>query len=171
MPFLTPPSVPHPFQFNTSVPQKGPLLFSPKNPSVPHQKLLSSTQPSISHQRGLGVELRGFWFGTEREWNRGVFCVEPRGRWNWGVFCVELRDFGVELRGFWCRTEGFLVLKRCGPLWNRCVELRGSVWNWGVLICQKRFELFRWPFYDSGYHRGLSVAFQIKLEKAKCEVS
>ena len=28
--------------------------------------------------------------------------------WNWGG-CVELR-------GFWCWTEGFLGLKRCGPL-------------------------------------------------------
>ena len=31
----------------------------------------------------------------------------------------------MELRGFWCGTEGFRVLKRCGP----CVELRGTRYN------------------------------------------
>ena len=40
----------------------------------------------------FGVELKGFWCGTER--------------------CVELR-------GFWCGTEGFWRLKRSGPfVWN-----------------------------------------------------
>ena len=55
----------------------GPHLFSPKNPSVPHQKPLSSTptqfntkNPSVPHKKALykralqllffGVELRGF---------------------------------------------------------------------------------------------------------------
>ena len=64
--------------FNT----KKPFLLSPKNPSVQHLKLLSST---------------------------------PKNRQY------------VELNGFWCWTEGFWLLKRCGL----CVELRGSVWNWG----------------------------------------
>ena len=55
-----------------------------------------------------GVELRGFWCGTEG------FVL------NWGVFGVELRDF-------W----GW---KGVVQKWNWCVELRGSVWNWGVLV-------------------------------------
>ena len=38
---------------------------------------------------------------------------------SWTEGCVELEDFGLELRGFWCWTEGFWVLKRCGP----CVKL------------------------------------------------
>ena len=38
----------------------------------------------------------------------------------WRFFCVELRDFGC-----W---KGVVLV------WNRCVELRGSVWNWGVLF-------------------------------------
>ena len=38
-------------QFHT----KGPLLFSPKNPSVPHQKPLSSTQPSQFHTKNPSV--------------------------------------------------------------------------------------------------------------------
>ena len=52
--------------------------------------------------------MRGFWCGTE-----GVVL-------NWGVFDVELRVF-------W----GW---KGVVQKWNRCVELRGSVWNWGVLV-------------------------------------
>ena len=60
--------------------------------------------------------------------NRGVIGVELRNVSNSADFecgtdgCVELRDF-------WCGTEGFWVLKRCGP----CVELRGSVLNCCVL--------------------------------------
>ena len=46
--------------------------------------------------RGFGVELRGFWCGTEG-------------------------GFGVELSGFRCGTEEFWVLKSCGPC-GPCVE-------------------------------------------------
>ena len=66
--------------------------------------------------------------------NWGVFGAELRDVldwgdlvWNWGVFGVELRDFGVELRDFGC-WKGLVLV------WNPCVNLRGSVWNWGVLL-------------------------------------
>ena len=59
------------------------------------------------------VELRGFWCGTERGWNLGVFGIEPRG-------------FGLELRGFRCGTEGLWGLKRTGTfVSNWFVKLRG----------------------------------------------
>ena len=106
-------SVPRPPQFNT----EGPLLFSPQNPSVPHQKPLSSTHsPQFHTKKALykqalqwlfyGVELRGFWC-----WSEG-FLVWNWGGWNWGIFAVELR-------GFWCWTERFLV------------------WNWGTFGAEK----------------------------------
>ena len=63
------------------------------------------------------VELKGE-FNWEVCWTEG--CVELRGVLNWGVFGVELRDFG-------CLKGVVLVL-------NWCVELRGSVWSWGVLV-------------------------------------
>ena len=124
-------------QFHT----KGPLLSSPQNPSILHQKPLSSTPKApgfntslsstpktpLSHTENLSVqhtpqfhtkrwvELRGFRCVTE-----GVLVL------NSGVFGVELRDFDVELRDFW-------VLKRCDPCveplcWTEvvCVELRGT---------------------------------------------
>ena len=132
-----------PPEFNTSVPHKraNPFQapkslsstpntpqFHTKNPSVQHQKPLSSTLknpqfhtkiPSVQHQKPLRQKIA--------VWNWGGFGVELRG------FGVQLRDFGVELRGFWCWTEGFRVLKRCGPgvepiCWTEgvCVELRGT---------------------------------------------
>ena len=55
------PSVPHPPQFNASVPHKTTTPFQPpKSPSVPHQKPL---RQKIAEEC---VELRGFWCGTER---------------------------------------------------------------------------------------------------------
>ena len=71
----------------------------------------------------------------------------------WGVF-------GVELKGFWCWTKGFWVLKRCGPCvelrkmcWMVCVELRGYVWNWGVLnYLFKIFKNSRSPKYNFNYN-------------------
>ena len=63
------------------------------------------------------VELKGFRCGAEGflMWNWGVFGMELRS------FGVEMRGFDVEMRGFWSWTEGFRMLKSCGP----CVELRG----------------------------------------------
>ena len=153
---------------------KGLLLFSPQNPSVQHtpqfytkdpsvlhQKALSST-PSVQHQKALSSTPLSFTqetpqFNTPlrrklcwnegflvRNWgmcgtegvsvlNWGVFGVELRSVLNWGVIGVELRVqvfnwrvFGVELGEFVCWKGVVLV-------WNRCVELRGSMWNWGVL--------------------------------------
>ena len=131
------PSVQHIPQFNT------------KNPSVPHRKPLSSTHPSVQHQKvsgtegfsvcnwgGFGVELRGFWCGTE-----GLWCwTEGFLVWNWGVFGVELRDFWVIKR--WgscveplCWTEGVCVELRCTPfrpIWHfKCSRML----NW-LKSCQ-----------------------------------
>ena len=66
-------------QFNT----KGSLLFSPQNPSVQHQKLLSSTPKffGIRCWTEECVELRDFGSGPCVElmyWTEGV-CVELRG--------------------------------------------------------------------------------------------
>ena len=110
-------SIPKTSQFHT----KNPLVqytpqFQIKNFSVQHQDPLSCTHPSLKQQkpegffslelggvlnrRVFGVELRGFWCGTEG-------CVEQRVLlWNWRFFGVELRGC-VELRDFWCGTEGF----------------------------------------------------------------
>ena len=109
------------------------------SPSVPHRP------PSVQHISSTqkGVELRGFWCGTEGflVWNWGGgsegFLV-----WNWGGFGVELRVFWCGTEGL-CWTEGFLELrdfwgwKGVVQKWNWCVELRGSVWNWGVLKSTK----------------------------------
>ena len=51
-------------------------------------------------------------------WTEGGGGTEGFLVWNWGA-CVELRDF-------W-------GLKGVVQKWNWCVELSGSVWNWGVL--------------------------------------
>ena len=67
----------------------------------------------------FGVELLGFWCGTEGFWCWTEECVELRGFWCGTEGCVELR-------GFRCGTECFWELKRSGPfVWNWCVELTG----------------------------------------------
>ena len=88
---------------------KEPLLFSPKIPQF------HTNNPSFQHRKSLSFTPKTAQFQL-----RG-FLV-----WNWGVFGVELRDFG-------CWTEGFRVLKRCGPCvepmcWTEgvCVELRST---------------------------------------------
>ena len=103
---------------------QGPHLFSTRNLSVPHQKLLSST-PKLPHfntpfsstpklpqfQTQNPSELKGLL-------NWAVCGTEGFLVWNWGIF-------GVEPRGFWWGTEGFW-LKKSGPfVWNECVEMRG----------------------------------------------
>ena len=116
-------SVPHklatPFQppkFFTSTPKKPQsttaLSSTLKNPSILHQKPLSSTpktpqfhtkNPSVHHTHRC-VELKDVWNG------RG-FCRGNEGR-------VELRVFWCGTEGFRWWTEGFWILKRCCP----CVE-------------------------------------------------
>ena len=127
-----------PPQFKTSVPHKRTTSFQP-------QKSLSSTHPSVPHRKPLGSTpktpqfhtntfcLRVCWTEGFLVWNKGLWGTEWSLVWNWVVFgvelrgfCVELRDFGVELRGF-CWKGVVLV-------WNRFVELRGSVWNWWKLF-------------------------------------
>ena len=57
--------------------------------------------------RGFDLELRVFFV-----FNRGVFGVEVRGFWCGTEGCVKMRRF-------WCGTEGFWRLKRIGPfVWN-----------------------------------------------------
>ena len=45
---------------------KGPLLFSPRNPSVPHRKSLSSTHPSVPHQKSLSSTPKTPRFNTKK---------------------------------------------------------------------------------------------------------
>ena len=42
---------------------------------------------------------------------------------------MELRDFGVELRVFGVELRDFGCWKGLVLVWNRCIELRGSVWS------------------------------------------
>ena len=115
---------------------KGALLFSPKNHSVPHYNplgstpqfhtLLSPTPKTPQFHTLLSSTPKISHFNT-------LLSSTPKGVWNWGAFRVELRDFGYELRGFWCWKGVFLVR-------NRCVELRGSVWNWGVPQIYKEYR-------------------------------
>ena len=111
--------------------------FHTRNPSVPHQKPLSSTHWTY------GVELRGVWY-----WE--VFGVELRGVLNWGLF-------GIEPRGFRCGTEGFLVWN-----WGVCWAEGFSVWNWGISGAEKVwfmgefwnifFKLIKFSSLISGYY-------------------
>ena len=132
---------------------QGPHLFSTQNLSVEHQKLLSSTPKSLSSTpkplsstpktphfntvfvwgvcwtEGVsvliwvvfGVDLRRFWCETEGCWTERFFV------WNWGTLVPNWGVFGGELTDFGCWKGVVLV-------WNRCIELRRSVWNWGVLL-------------------------------------
>ena len=67
---------------------QGPHIFSTQNPSVQHQKPLSSTPYTSLCWK------RGFWCGTGG-------CGELTGFSCGTDGCGELRDFGVELRNFW----------------------------------------------------------------------
>ena len=96
-----PSSVPHPLSSRHQFHTKVPLLFSPQNPSVPHQKTLSCTPP-VQHTplNSLIKSLyRAFlvlnWGGVL---NWGVLV------WNWGILGAEKEwPFCVELM-YW--TEG-----------------------------------------------------------------
>ena len=140
--FFGSPSVPHPRSSKHQFHTKGPLHFSPKNPSVQHtpqfhtknpsvqhRKPLSSTQPSVRHQKppqfntSLSSTIRTPQFNTShRQKNSwGVSWTESFSVLNWGVS-------GVELRGFWVLNWGVLWWK-CVVLvlkWGACVELRGT---------------------------------------------
>ena len=122
---------------------QGTHLFSHRNPSVPPQKPLSSTQPPQFHTKTPQFHTKNSSVPLP-----SVPHLKPKNLsvlvWNWGG-CVELR-------GFRCGTEGFLGWKGVVQKWNWCVELRGSVWNWGVLfIFEFRLEIefsnFSWLFY------------------------
>ena len=51
-----------------------------------------------------GVELRGFWCGTE------------------GVLVLNLGVLGVELRGFWCGAEHIFYFEHHESNLSNCVE-------------------------------------------------
>ena len=97
--------------------------FNTKKPPVPQHPQLhtgpNSTNPSVQPQKTLSM-LNWKGFGC---WIEG--CVELRGLWNWGVCWTE-------------RVVYFWVLKSCCP----CVELRESVWNWGLLVSNERIRPF-----------------------------
>ena len=83
-----------------------PLQFLIKNPSVPHQKPLSSTNSSVPHLKP-SVQHRKHLSSTHPlVWNWGVCETKGFPVWNWGVcwtegFSVLSRGvFGVELRDF-----------------------------------------------------------------------
>ena len=106
--------------------------FHTKNPSVLHQKPLSSTlktrqfhTPLSSTPKPLTSAPKTFRFNTPlsstlktTQFNTllrqkiAAGCVELRGsvelrgRWNWGVFCVEMKDFRCWKVWFLCGTEG-----------------------------------------------------------------
>ena len=135
-------------QFNTpltSTPKN--RQFNTKNPAIQHTPHFttpfSSTHPSVQHQKSVcwieGCLVLNWSFCS---WTEG--CVELKGVvnsevcWieaflvlNWRFFGVELRSvlnwrvFGVELTDFGGWKGVILVL-------NWYVELRGSMWNWGV---------------------------------------
>ena len=114
--------------------------FHTKNPWDPHQKPLSSTQKTLQfhtqtpqfHTKTLQVHTENPSVPYIPQFNTLLSSAPKTPQLkkialfvlNWGIFgvelrCVELGVFDVELMGFWCWTEGFWVLKRCGP----CVEL------------------------------------------------
>ena len=92
-----------------------PHLFSIQNPSVQHQKALSSTSKTAQFNTPLS-----YFFFLRVVLNGGVFSVELRSLWNWGVSVLNRRVFGLELRDF----EGWKeVVLLCGTEvlnWWRC---------------------------------------------------
>ena len=98
--------------------------FHTKNPSVPHQKHLSSTIKTSQFNTLLRKKL--CWTEGFLVWNRGSLGVELRG------FCCGNEEC-VELRGFWCGTEGVLVLN-----WGFLM------WNWGILVFNCGVLVLNW---------------------------
>ena len=98
------PSVPHPSQFNTSVPP----LFSPQNLSVPHEK------PSVQHisqfhtKKTLSSTPKTPRFNTKNPTVphtpqfHPLSSTHPSDKNQLYISGVELRFFGVELRDFGC---------------------------------------------------------------------
>ena len=94
------PSVPHPPQFNSSVPHKRVTPFQPpkspiSTPKTPqfHTPFSSTLKPSVPDLKPLREKIAlNKRCGTEKflVWNWGVFGVELRGSvWNWGVLLYE----------------------------------------------------------------------------------
>ena len=131
------PSVPHrPPQFITSVPHKDHTSSAPKIPQF-NTKNPSVPPPPQFHIKNPSVQ------------HTPQLC-----------FC---------LRSFWCGTEGKVELRDFGCwrgvvlVWNRCVEVRGSVWNWGVLsswlkIWNEAYD-FEWFSMNSNYESFTIMVF------------
>ena len=205
-------SVPHPRQFNISVPHKRttpfqppkslssthpsvphqktphfhtknpsvpppPLSFTPKTPqfntknlSVPHISQFLTKNPSVppppplvSHQKPLSSTSSQF-----HTKNSSVLHQKPSVPYlNPSVQHTPQLCFC--LRSFWCGTEGKVELRDFGCwrgvvlVWNRCVEVRGSVWNWGVLsswlkIWNEAYD-FEWFSMNSNYESFTIMVF------------
>ena len=118
------------------IPHKRATPFQPQYPSFLHQKALSSTQPSLPHQKPRSSSLKTPRFNTTRSstpktpqfYTENPSVPHTPHLLNWGVFGVEQSDFE-------CWKDVVLV-------WNRCVELRGSVWKLGVLRIFWQFNVF-----------------------------
>ena len=112
---------------------KGLLLFSPKNPSVPHQKPLSSTHPSVPHQKPLSstpsvphqkllssthplVPHQKLRCGTEgfSVWNWGEGRTEGFLVWNWGILVFNWGISGAETVWSLCGTNVLNWVGLCG---------------------------------------------------------
>ena len=101
-----------------------PNVFSPKTPQF--HTSLSSTIPSVQHPKSLSLTPKTPQFHTLsarrgfRCWTEGFLVL------NWGIFAAE-KEWPFCVKSM-CWTEGV------------CVELRGSVWNWGVLAYIHEFR-------------------------------
>ena len=146
------PSVPHPPQFNTSVPHKKITPFQPENPSVPHQKPLSSTHPLSStsktpqfhpprqfHTENLSVPHTPQ-FNTK---NPSV----PRPQFNTKKSSIPHKKSSIEASCtvFFCQTENFRCGTEGGGVWTEGSLVR----NWGVELKGIRFYTYFILYLDS----------------------
>ena len=108
---------------------QGPHLFSTQNLSVPHQKYLSSTYPSVPHQKP--------------PCSIHQVCVKLRG------FAVEPRDFGGK-GALLCWTDKVWNLGR--PFFRKMKFLNFEVlmifieeweWTWFWTVKTECFEIYR----------------------------
>ena len=125
------PSVQHPLSSTHQFYTKGPLHFSPQNPSVTHQKPLSSAQLLVPHQKPLRSTPKTPQFHcplpqfhTKKQPPlRKTPPLRQKLCWTEG-FSVELWDLGVDLRGFGVEMRDFRY-------WKGVAVLCGTdVLNW-----------------------------------------
>ena len=98
-------------------------LFHTKNPSVPHQKPLSWTHPSVPHQKLLSSTPKTLRFNTKIEpENFSVFGVELRVCWTEGFLMLNWGISGANKVWSLCWTEGI-----CMELWGTLIKLRAMI--------------------------------------------